>query len=72
MVLTRDEARAALLRQIDGLPDKQAAIAHKLVPIFDEIEAAASYVNDVNTLMAALQFVEYMATGVRPRSDTVQ
>ncbi|OWK21381.1 hypothetical protein AJ88_22905 [Mesorhizobium amorphae CCBAU 01583] len=70
--MTRDEAKAALLRQIDGLPDKQAAIAHKLVPIFDEIEDDASYVNDVNTLMAALQFVEYMATGVRPRSDTVQ
>lgn len=72
MILTRDEARAALLRQIGGLPDKQAAIAHKLVPIFDEIEDDASYVNDVNTLMAALQFVEYMATGVRPRSDAVQ
>ncbi|BCH05690.1 hypothetical protein MesoLj131b_76890 (plasmid) [Mesorhizobium sp. 131-2-5] len=70
--MTRDKARAALLRQIDGLPDKQAAIAHKLVPIFDEIEDDASYLNDVNTLMAALQFVEYMATGVRPRSDALQ
>ncbi|BAV52975.1 Uncharacterized protein MLTONO_p0505 (plasmid) [Mesorhizobium loti] len=72
MILTRDKARAALLRQIDGLPDTQAAIAHKLVPIFDEIEDDASYLNDVNTLMAALQFVEYMATGVRPRSDALQ
>lgn len=71
MVLTRDEARAALLRQIDGLPDKQAALAHRLVPIFDEIQDDASYVNDVNTLLAALQFVEYMATGVRPRTDAV-
>ncbi|TGT44419.1 hypothetical protein [Mesorhizobium sp. M8A.F.Ca.ET.165.01.1.1] len=70
--MTRNEARAALLRQIDSLPKPQADIARKILPTMDGIEDDGAFVRDTATLRAALQFVEYMATGVRPKTETVQ
>ncbi|MBZ9975497.1 hypothetical protein [Mesorhizobium sp. BR-1-1-10] len=70
--MTRDEARAAFLRQIAGMPEELAETGRKLLLVCDEIEDDAHFVNDTTTVRAALQFCEYLATGVYPKTDTVQ
>ncbi|TPN16339.1 hypothetical protein FJ973_06545 [Mesorhizobium sp. B2-1-3] len=70
--MTRAEARAALIRQLDGMSAETAELARDTVRICDAIEDDDDYVNDAQTFMRTLQFVEYMMTGVRPKTDTVQ
>lgn len=75
--MTRDEARAALVRQLEGMPSETVETARKFNDLMDDCDrdpdySDADYVQTTMTIIAALKFVEFCATGVGPDTDTVQ
>ncbi|MER9336775.1 hypothetical protein NKJ06_22715 [Mesorhizobium sp. M0293] len=71
--MTRDEARAAILRQVNSLPAPPSAKTLDVaMTALDEVESDEEYVRSAKTFLAALQFVEYVQTGIRPNTDAVQ
>ncbi|MBZ9959338.1 hypothetical protein [Mesorhizobium sp. BR1-1-14] len=75
--MTRDEAKAAPLHQIEGMPPEMLETARNFTDLMDDCDRDpeyddADYVQTTNTIIAALKFVEFCATGVRPKTSTVQ
>ena len=73
--MNRDEAKAALLRQIEGVPADMLDIARQFIDVMADCDrdpdySDHDYVQTTKTVIAALKFVEYCATGVRPAKTT--
>ncbi|TPI60273.1 hypothetical protein FJ417_13855 [Mesorhizobium sp. B3-1-7] len=59
-------------RMNSTLPGAPLALARDSVRLTDKIEDDDDDVKDVKTFIRALEFVEYMMTGVRPKTDTLR
>ncbi|MGX5844197.1 hypothetical protein ACWGTI_26110 [Mesorhizobium sp. ArgA1] len=71
--MTRDEARTAIIRQVRGLPSPPSnETFDPMMAALEESGSDEDYVSNVRTILAALQFVEWVQTGIHPKTNAVQ
>lgn len=56
----------------EAMPPDALPHARKAVGILGARTSDAEYVESAMTAIGALTFIEYLATGARPKTDTVQ
>lgn len=71
--MTREEAKAAIIRQVNSLPAPPSAETfNATMTALEEVDTEEEYVRSAMTILAALRFVEYAQTGIRPKTGTIQ